>query len=172
MPAVNKVALKEEYDGFLEESPNFIMTRFTGLDVAQLTDLRSKLHEKGIQYRVVKNRIFKLSLRGREVKGFPYDELRGPIGVVFPKEDMPTGAKILKDFAKEHEPFEIMSGVMESNFYDVKAVESLANLPSKEQLLATIAVGLNSPATKIAVGVKEVMASLARAIQAVGEKND
>ena len=64
-----------------------------------------------------------------------------------------------------------MSGVMESSFYDVKAVESLANLPSKEQLLATIAAGLNSPATKIAIGIKEVMASLARAIKAVGEKN-
>ncbi len=172
MPAVEKTKLQDEYSELLKESPDFILTRFSGLNVEQMTDLRAKLREKKSGYRVIKNRIFKRSVEQlAEAADFPYDRLAGPIGVAFGGEDITGTAKVLKDFAKEHELFEIMAGVMENNFIEAKEVEAIANLPSKEQLLAQIAAGLNAPTTQIARATQEVMASLARAIKAVGEKN-
>lgn len=173
MPSLKNKELIEKYNGYLQESSNFLMARYSGLSVSEITNLRAKLHEQGLKFTVIKNNIFKLALQAREdLEDFPYDStLQGPIGVVFAGEDVPAAAKTLKDYSKENEKFQIMSGVMESKFYDEKGVEALAGLPSKEELLATLAASLNSPATKMAGVMNNIMGSLARAIKAVGEKN-
>ncbi len=173
MPAQKKIDLKESYDELLKENPDFILTRFSGLDVEKMSDLRRKLLEKNAAYRVVKNNIFKLSVQGREdIENFPADdELIGPLGIAFIREDVPSVAKVLKDFAKENEEFSMVSGVMESRYYDEKGIQSVANMPSKEESLATLMAALNSPATNIASLMNQVITQLARAIKAVGEKN-
>ena len=172
MPSAKKITLKESYLDSLEKSPDFIMTRFSGLDVESMTELRAKLREKGIEYKVIKNRIFKLALKEKGLpEGFVEDDLRDPVGVAFTGSDLPAGAKVLKDFGKGKDDFKIMAGVLEAKYYDEKQIEGFANLPSKEQLLATIAAGLNAPATQIAMLMKQIMSSLARGIQEVGKKN-
>ena len=173
MPSNKKIELKEQYSELLSENPDFIMTRFSGLNVEKMTELRRQLGEKNAPYRVIKNNIFKIALEERkDIQGFPVDEtFVGPLGVVFIKEDVPSVAKVLKKFAEDNEAMSLVSGVMESNYYDAKGVAAIASLPSREESLATLASALNSPARNIAGLMNQIMSSLARAIQAVGDKN-
>jgi large subunit ribosomal protein L10 len=99
------------------------------------------------------------------------DDLRGPIAVTFTGEQFPEVAKALVAFAKKNDKVKIKAGVMDGEFLKDSDVAAIATLPSREDLLAIIGRGLNTPATKIATGINEIMASLARGIKAVGEKN-
>lgn len=173
MPAQKKIDLKESYDELLKENPDFILTRFSGLNVEKMSDLRRKLLEKNAPYRIVKNNIFKRAIVSREdIKDFPVDDqLVGPLGIAFVREDVPSVAKVLKDFAKENEEFSMVSGVMESKFYDESGMKSVADMPSKEESLATLMAALQGPATNIASLMNQVITQLARGIKAVGEKN-
>jgi len=173
MPAQKKVDLKDEYAQLLEEYPDFILTRYLGLNVGKMSDLRRGLLQKQSTYRVVKNNIFKMALKeSGKVPEFPLDDtFHGPIGVAFVREDVPSVAKELDTFSKDNEKFSIISGVMESKYYDQAGIQAIANLPTREQSLATLASALNSPARNIAGLMNQIMSSLARGIKAVGEKN-
>lgn len=173
MPSPAKKELFEKYTAILTENPDFILTRYRGLNVEKISGLRKKLHEKGIKYAVIKNNVFKLALKtNKEIKEFPFDStFTGPLGVAFVKSDLPVAAKILKEFGKENDKFEIAAGVMENLYYDGKGIERIADLPSREAILGQVAGMLNAPATKMAGVVNNIMASLARAIKAAGEKN-
>ncbi|MCS6984529.1 MAG: 50S ribosomal protein L10 [Leptospiraceae bacterium] len=173
MPAQEKVELREKYLSILKERPNFILTRYHGLSVAQMENLRGKLKKQGSYYTVVKNNIFRLALKEVGLLDkCPLDStLVGPLAVVFSAGELPQAAKILKDFKKENDALSIVGGVMETTYYDAMGVEALAGLPSREELLAKLAATINAPASQIAGVVQNIIASLARAIKAVGEKN-
>ena len=173
MPSAEKTTLKEEYSAVLKNHPNFIVTQYQGLDVVAISNLRKKLREAGAKYTVVKNNVFSLALKESGVaKDFPYDStLKGPNAIAFTGADVPAVAKVLRDFAKENEKLVLTAGVMESTYFDAKGVKAIADLPSKEQILAQLAAMLNSPATKIAGTLNNVIASLARGINSVAEKN-
>ncbi len=172
MPSQKNVGLLDTYTETLSGTPNFVLTRYTGMTVAQLTDLRKKLLESGYRYQIIKNNIFNLALQNREdLENYPADQLVGPLGGVFSGEDLPAAAKILKEYSKGNDKLVIVSGVFESRFLSDKDVERIAGLPGKSELLATIAATINAPATQIASMMNNVIASLARGIKAVGEKN-
>ncbi|MCS6972534.1 MAG: 50S ribosomal protein L10 [Turneriella sp.] len=173
MPAQQKVELKEHYVALLKKHPNFIVTHYQGLSVEQMTKLRKKLREAGGGYTVIKNNVFSLALRESQVVGdFPYDTtLRGPNAIAFAGDDLPAVAKALRDFSKENEKLKITAAVMEATYYDAAAAGQIADLPSREQVLAQLAATINAPATQIAGILNNVIASLARAIKSVAEKN-
>lgn len=171
MPSLKRKELKTSYSALLNEYPNFILTRYTGLDVAHMTELRRKLNKEEVSYKVVKNNIFLLSLKDQgTIENFP-DTLDNPLAVAFVKDNLPSVAKVLKDYGKENEKLQIVAGVMENQFYEGKEVEAMASLPTKEESLAKLAGALNGPATQIAGLMNQIMSSLARAVKAVGEKN-
>ncbi len=173
MPSVAKTDLKAEYSSQLKSTPNFIVTQYQGLNVAQISTLRKKLREAGASYTVVKNNVFSIALKESGVAGeFPLDTtLRGPNAIAFAGSDVPSIAKVLRDFSRENDKLKVTAAVMENTYFDAKAVVAIADLPSKEQLLAQLAAALNSPATKIAGTLNNVIASLARGIKSVAEKN-
>ncbi|MFZ5627810.1 MAG: 50S ribosomal protein L10 [Spirochaetota bacterium] len=173
MPSAEKTELKDEYASILKSKPNFIVTQYQGLDVAQISTLRKKLREAGGSYTVVKNNVFSLALKeSGVVQDFPYDStLKGPNAIAFASDDVPAVAKVLRDFGKENDKLKITAAVMESTYYDAKGVATIADLPSREQVLAQLAAMLNSPATKIAGTLNNIIASLARGIRSVAEKN-
>lgn len=173
MPAAEKTQLKDEYASLLKSRPNFIVTQYQGLDVAEMSALRKKLREAGGSYTVIKNNVFSIALKESGVaKDFPYDTtLRGPNAIAFASDDVPAVAKVLRDFSKENEKLKITAAVMESTYYDAKGVATIADLPSREQVLAQLAAMLNAPATKIAGTLNNIIASLARGIKSVAEKN-
>jgi large subunit ribosomal protein L10 len=154
----------------LNEKNNLIFTNYSGIKVSTLNELRSKLRENGADYKIIKNRLFKRALK--DAGYVEVDEyLKGPIGVVFSADDLGEIAKILKDFKKEEEKFSFSLGIMSNVVYNEEQINKIADIPSKEVLIAQIMSLLNAPASGIAMIANQVTASLARGIQAVAEEN-
>lgn len=155
----------------LEERKNFILTDYSGVKVKELGDLRSKLREKNSVYKVVKNNLFLRALQEKGIEGFE-EHLKGPIGVAFAAEEIGEVAKVLKEFSKEVDSFSFSMGMMDDTTYGEDDIKMIADLPSKEVVLGQVLSLINAPSTKVAMGINQVMASLARGIQAVAEKNN
>ncbi len=170
-----KVSAIEVLKKELEAKPNFLLVNYSGLNVQTMEELRKELRKSGSKMKVIKNNLFLRALKESGVhSSHPIEfgnEYFGPLAVIFSDENLPQIAKVCKDFKKKNEKFELKAGYFSGEVLDSKGVESIAGLPSKEELLSMIARGLNTPATQIASGINQIMASLARAIQLVAEKN-
>jgi len=158
----------------LEENNNFILVAYSGLTVKAMEDLRKKLREVNSSMKVIKNNLFLRAVRESGSHKQPdltgKTEYKGPMAAIFGGENLPSIAKVCKEFKKGNESFAIKGGYFSGQVLSSGDVESIAGLPSKEELLAVIARGINTPATQIASGMNQIIASLARAIQAVAEK--
>mgnify|MGYP001557670109 CR=1 FL=1 len=155
----------------LENYGNFILTDYSGIKVKDLGLLRSKLREKEAIYKVVKNNLFIRALKETGNEAI-CEKIKGPVAVAFAGEQVGEVAKVLKEFKAEVENFSYFSGMLDSTVYDENEIAKIADLPSKEVLLAKVMSLVNGPSTQIAMGMNQVMSSLARGIQAVAEKNN
>jgi large subunit ribosomal protein L10 len=171
----SKIEAVAELTSRLEKRPNFILASYSGLTVEDLSNLRAKLRKEGSEMKVIKNNLFLRALKESSAhKGTPIefgDIYKGPLAAIFSADALPTVAKVCKDFAKDKKDLVVKTGFLDGQVLDQKSVEAIAGLPSKPEILAQIARGLNAPSTQIASGINQIMASLARAINAVGEKN-
>lgn len=120
------------------------LTDFTGLDVIKATELRKKLREASVEYRVVKNTLAQLAAKNAGCD-LLLDYLTGPTGLAFGIKDPIIPAKILTEFSKDNEKLRVKVGLMEGRIYDPREVKQLASLPSREELLAQVLSGLQSP---------------------------
>lgn len=121
-----------------------ILTDFSGLKTKEISELRDKLGEKGIDYKVVKNTLLNLALASSKIE-IPDEILEKPIAIAFGYKEEIEPCKIIFNFAKEHENLEILGGIEKNNFIDVEKIKSLAILPSHEELYARLIGSLNSP---------------------------
>lgn len=176
MPNTKKIQAVADLKVQLEGKPNFILVSYSGLTVQNIKDLRVKLLESGASMKVIKNNLFLKALeesskhKGKKIS-FKPEDFFGPLAAVFSNENLPSAAKICKDYAKTNEKLVLKLGYFDGEVLNSKGVEAIAGLPSKEELLSIIARGINTPAQRIATGINQIMASLARGIQAVAEKN-
>ena len=132
----------------LDKSEAIIVTHYQGLTVSQLDELREKMREHGIQFKITKNRITKLALEKTRCKDLS-SLFSGPTAVAMSKDAI-TSAKILTNFSKENENLKILGGIMGNEILDVAGVKNVATLPSLEEARAKIVGILRSPAQKIA----------------------
>ena len=132
----------------LDKSEAVIVTHYQGLTVSQLDELREKMREHGIQFKITKNRITKLALEKTRCKDLS-SLFSGPTAVAMSKDAI-TSAKILTNFSKENESLKILGGIMGNEILDVAGVKNVATLPSLEEARAKIVGILRSPAQKIA----------------------
>ena len=158
--------LKEKFS----EKGNFILTNYSGTQVKNLSVLRRKLREKEADYKVVKNNLLKRALSDSGYVNMD-DYIKGPLGVAFVKDEIGEVAKVLKEFAVENEKFSFSAGVLDKVVYSQEQIKRIADLPSKDVVLSQLLSVINGPARGIAVGTNQIMASLARGIKAVAEKN-
>lgn len=137
-----------------------VFVDYCGLTVEQDTALRNKLREAGIEYTVVKNTLTK---RAANEAGFSdFDEiLNGPTALALSFDDVVAPARVLAEFAKSNDVFEIKAGFMEGRAMSLEEIDALSKIPSKETLYAMLAGGLNA-----------TIAGLARAIDAVREQKE
>ncbi|HOT45349.1 MAG TPA: 50S ribosomal protein L10 [Spirochaetota bacterium] len=152
----------------LKDKGNIILTNYSGIRVKDLSKLRKTLRSKNAEYRVVKNTLFKRALKEVGIEGLD-EYLKGPVAVAFAKDDVGDVAKALKDFAKDVEKFSYSAGYVDKVLYNSDQIKRIADLPSKEVVLAQLLGMINGPARGIAVGMNQIMASLARGIKAVAE---
>jgi large subunit ribosomal protein L10 len=130
-----------------DRSESVIVTHYQGLTVSQLDDLRKKMRERGIKFKITKNRISKLALEKTKCKDIS-NLFSGPTAVAL-SEDAITSAKILSKFSKENENLKILGGIMGNDILDVAAVQNVATLPTLDEARAKIVGILRSPAEKI-----------------------
>ena len=131
-----------------DKSEAVIVTHYKGLTVNQLDDLRAKMREHGIIFKVTKNRITKLALEKTRCKELT-DLFTGPTAVAL-SQDAIISAKILTNFSKENSSLKILGGIMGNDILDVAGVKNVATLPSLDEARAKIVGILRSPAQKIA----------------------
>ena len=138
----------DEMSKHFDKSEAVIVTHYQGLTVSQLDDLRKKMREHGIKFKITKNRISKLALEKTKCKDIS-NLFSGPTAVTL-SEDAITSAKILSKFSKENENLKILGGIMGNDILDVAAVQNVATLPTLDEARAKIVGILRSPAEKIA----------------------
>lgn len=144
-----KQAVVEELAGKLQNASAFYVTDFTGLNVKSMTALRARLREAGVEYVVVKNTLVTRALEGIDLPDIA-QFFSGPTGLVIGQADAVTAAKILDEFAKEHDNRPtIKGGVVDRRAVSAEEVGKLAKLPTREQLLAELAGALQAPLAQV-----------------------
>ncbi len=138
----------KEMTTHFDKSEAIIVTHYQGLTVKQLDELRQKMREHGIIFKITKNRITKIALEKTKCKELS-DLFSGPTAVAL-SQDVIASAKILTNFSKDHKSLKILGGIMGNDILDVSGVENVAILPSLEEARAKIIGILRLPAQKIA----------------------
>ena len=146
-----------------------VVTHYSGLTVAEMTDLRGRLREQGAQLKVVKNTLVQKALDGSV--GEAGDALfTGPVAIAFGPDPV-SAAKVATQYAKDNEKFLVVGGLMGQQVLDKAAVTSLATLPSLDQLRAKLIGLLQAPATKVAGVLQAPAGQLARVVNAYATKD-
>lgn len=165
-----KQAVVSEVAAQLAKAQAVIVAEYRGLDVARVTQLRSKARKSGLYLRVLKN-----TLARRAVKGTPFEQLSdqmvGPLmyGIA---ADPVAGAKVIAEFAKENELFVIKGGAMANTKMSDKDVKALALLPSREELIAKLMGTMQAPVAKLVRTMNEVPGKFARTLAAYRDSKE
>lgn len=172
MNRTEKDAFIGELQQKLGEARAFYLTDFTGLNVKQMTQFRSRLRKQGVDYVVVKNTLAQRALQDLEMPDIA-EFFTGPTGVVIGREDAVAAAKAITDFAREFgDRPAVKVGVVERREYSAEDVKKLAELPPREVLLAQIAGGLQAPMARLAGGMSQILAGFARAVDALRQQKE
>ncbi|MDO3379066.1 50S ribosomal protein L10 [Geoalkalibacter halelectricus] len=142
---------------------------YRGLNVEKLNQLRTELRNAGAEYRVVKNTLLRLAAKGTTVECLE-NELAGPTAMALATGDPVAPAKVLSDFAKANEKFQIKAGALEGKLLSVDDIKALADLPSREVLLGKMLGSLNAPVTNFVGVLAAVPRSLVQVLGAIQEK--
>jgi large subunit ribosomal protein L10 len=163
-----KEASVEELDGIFANAGSVVMAHYTGMTVAEMTELRAKLREQGGTFKVVRNRLAKIALQGKPGEGAA-DLFTGPVAIAY-SEDFVAAPKVLVDYAKSNDKLVILGGFMDEEVFDSQGIDALSKMPTREELLATIAARLTGQASQVAQRVMAPGQNLAGAIAVIQEK--
>ena len=144
-----KQAKVEEIREKLEKSQSVVLASYQGLTVEEDTQLRKSLREAGVEYKVYKNTLVILAAKELGIEGLE-GHLQGPISIAIGYDDVTAPARILNDFAKTHKKLELKAGLVQGEIYDADKVKQLANIPSKDVLIAKLLGSIKSPLSKFA----------------------
>ncbi|MGI9406913.1 MAG: 50S ribosomal protein L10 [Hyphomicrobiaceae bacterium] len=164
MERAEKHEFVKSLNGSFNDAGVIVVAHYSGLTVAEMTDLRNQMKDAGATVKVAKNRLAKLALKDTPAEGIG-ELFTGPTCVVT-SEDPVSGPKIAVEFSKKNDKLVILGGAMGETVLDVAAVKSLAALPSLDELRGKIVGLLQAPAGKIARILNEPGGQLARVLQA------
>jgi large subunit ribosomal protein L10 len=139
-----KEATVNEVQQKFERSKAVVLADYRGLNVKEVTELRKKLREAGVEYKVIKNTLTSRAAKQAKVEGLD-QYLSGPTALAFGYQDPVMPAKILSNFAKDHKKLELKGGILEGRVISYESVKALADLPSREILLGQLAGMLQAP---------------------------
>ena len=170
----NKIKIVKNIEERFKESSGIYFTKYTGINVKQATELRSKFKSSSVDYVVTKNTLTKIAAKNAGFESSIIDPLcSGQVGIAYAKEDSVAPAKIIKDFVKDNEGLlEVLGFFIDGESYEADEYKKIANLPSKEELLTKFVVGLNSPMTKFATVVNATMVKMITVLNAVKENKE
>lgn len=166
-----KQALVDEIKDKIDNAQSIVFLNYSGLNVFDVTELRSKYRDANVDYKVYKNTMLRRAFNELGYEGLD-DILKGPSAVAFGMEDPASAAKVSADFAKDHDSLEIKSGIVDGRVLSLEEVDALAKLPSKEVLLAQVLGGLNAPIQGLANVLNGNIRGLAIVLQQIAEKQE
>ena len=169
MNKAEKQQLVVELSDKIKGASALYYTDFTGLNVKRMTELRRRLKRAGVEYVVIKNT---LALRAVNESGLVGQSLKGPTGLVFGTDPV-AAAKVLTDFAREFEQKPaVKGGLLEGKAIDTAQVKQLASLPSREQMLADLGAGLQSPLAAFVGALNGLLTMFAGALDALKSQRE
>jgi large subunit ribosomal protein L10 len=169
MDRAQKQEAIETLKGVFDSAGAVVVTHYMGLTVAEMTDLRGKLRSEGAQLKVVKNTLAQKALAGSV--GEAGDALfKGPVAIAFAPDPV-SAAKVATQYAKDHEKFTVVGGLMGQQVLDKASVTALASLPSLDQLRGKLIGLIQAPATRIAGVLQAPAGQLARVMGAYAAKD-
>ena len=165
----NKKKIVEDIKDKISRAKCVVFVDYKGITVEDDTKLRKELREAGVDYFVVKNTMLRFAVDNAELSGLK-DVLEGTTAIAVSNEDPVAAAKILVNYAKDSETFNIKSGYVDGKILSVSEIEDLAKLPSKEVLIAKVLGGLNAPISGFANVLNANLRGLVIALDQIAQK--
>ena len=150
-----KKPIVDEISAAIDGAAAAVVVDYRGLTVEQDTQLRKQLREAGVVYKVYKNTLVKRAIAGTEFEPIT-DMLEGPTAIAICATDATAPARILSNFAKTAEALELKCGVVEGTYYDAAGIQTIASIPSRDELLSKFLGSIQSPITNFARVIKQI----------------
>jgi large subunit ribosomal protein L10 len=165
----DKKALVAEVAEVAAKAQSVVAAEYRGLTVTQMTELRAKARKSGVYMRVVKNTLARKALAGTSFESVG-PKLKGPLVLAFSKDDPGAAARVVKDFAKANDKLVATLVSLGGPVLSAKDLDAVANLPTREQALATLMGTLKAPAQKLVSTMAAVPSKLVRTLAAVRDQ--
>jgi len=139
----------------IKDAQSVVLVHYSGITVEADTKLRKELREAGITYKVYKNTMMNFAFEGTDCEPL-CKHLDGPNAIAISKDDATAPARIISKYAKEAPTMKMLAGIVEGGYYDEKAVNALASVPSREELLGKLLGSIQSPITNLASVLNQI----------------
>jgi large subunit ribosomal protein L10 len=166
-----KKKIVEDLREIFLKSKVLIVTDYKGLNVTTINELRRKLREADVEYKVVKNSLLVRASENTDVSLIT-ENFKGPSAIAISCIDPVAPAKVLMQFAKDNAKLEIKAGVMDGKALDLSAIKALSELPSQEVLLGKLLSVLNGVPTSLVIALSDMPKKLLNVLNAVKEKKE
>ncbi|PLX96568.1 MAG: 50S ribosomal protein L10 [Desulfuromonas sp.] len=169
MNRTEKEQIVQELAQRLNEAPAAFLADYRGINVDQVTNLRRELTQAGVEYRVVKNNLLKIAAQGTPAEVLQ-EFCKGPTAIALSGADPVAPAKILSKYAKDIQAFDLKAGVLSGKLISVADIGALAEMPSREELLAKALSSMNAPVSNFVGTLAAIPRSLVQVLSAISEK--
>ena len=169
MDRAQKEKVVEELGQIFESSGVVVVARYEGLTVAEMQGLRVMMRKAGGAVRVAKNRLAKIALEGKPCASIA--GLLSGMTVLAYSEDPVAAAKVIVDYAKDNKKLEILGGAMGSAALDQNGVKAVADMPSREELIASVVACIGAPASSIAGAIGAPASNIAGILSTLEERD-
>jgi large subunit ribosomal protein L10 len=167
----NKKKIVEDLKEKFATTKVVIVTDYKGLNVAQMTELRRKLSDADVEYKVVKNTLLTRASKDTDAE-LLNDVFKGPSGIALSFDDPVAPAKVLTQFAKDNQKLEIKAGVMNGKLMNLDAITALSKLPSREELLAQVLSAMNAVPTGLVRALADVPRRMVNVLNAIKDQKE
>lgn len=166
-----KASKVAELKDLLTSSKGVVLVNYCGLTVAEDTELRAKMRKAGVKYMVAKNTFIRIAAKEAGIEGLD-SVLEHNTALAFSAEDPVAPAKILNDFSKDHKALELKAGVLDGKVIAVDEVKALAELPSREELLAKLVGSMQAPISGLVNVLQGTIRNFVYTLEAVRQKKE
>ncbi len=139
----------------LEKAEAAILVKYQGINVEKDTQLRKKLREAGVEYKIYKNSLMTIAARELKMDGL-IEHLQGPLAIAISYDDCTAPARIVNEFAKDVKAIELKAGLVQGSIFDEEKIKQIANIPSREILLSRLLGSFKSPISNVAMVFKSI----------------
>ncbi len=165
----NKREIVAEVAEVAADSVSAVVAYYRGLSVGEMTELRAQARNSGVYLRVVRNTLAKLAFEGTEFACLQ-ESLTGPLVLAFSRTEPSAAARLVRDFAKDHDKLEVKVLAVGGNLYEASQLAAIAKLPTKDEAISQLMSVMLAPVTKLARTLNEPAAKMVRTFAAVRDQ--